>query len=294
MSVDVVIVSYASRATLRASVSPLCRQDGVKVIVVDNASPDDALATIDDLPVQVIRAGRNGGFSFGCNRGSVVGDGDYVLFLNPDAVLPADQLETLVAALEREPGTGVVGPRILDAEGRLLWTQRRAPSLIRTLAQALFLHRVFPRAAWADEMICDSAQYERSATPDWLSGACLLVRRPAFEAIGGFDEGFFLYCEDTDLCARLREAGHETRFVPDATAWHQEGSSAPRSHLAAIHARSRIRYAELHSGRVSAWLQRAAIGLWALSHAAAAAPREREAARGHVAALRAVFARSGS
>lgn len=292
MSVDVVVVSYASRGTLRASVSPLCEQDGVRVIVVDNASPDDALATIADLAVTVVRSGRNGGFSFGCNRGAVAGDGEYILFLNPDAVLEPEALAVLVEALDHDPRAGVVAPRILDADGQLLWSQRRRPLLRRTIAQALFLHRLFPRAVWADESIREPGAYTRPGTPDWLSGACLLVRRTAFEAVGGFDESFFLYCEDTDLCVRLHEAGYGVRFEPGAAARHQEGSSAPRSELAAIHARSRMRYAELHSGRVMAQLERLGLGLWALTHAAVAAPREPAAARGHVAALRAVVGRA--
>lgn len=293
MSVDVVTVSYASRSTLRASVSPLCGQDGVQVVVVDNASPDDALATIADLPVTVVRTGRNGGFSFGCNRGADAGDGEYILFLNPDAVLEPDALAALVDVLDRDPACGVVAPRILDAGGHLLWSQRRRPLLRRTLAQALFLHRLFPRAGWADESIRVPAAYTRPGTPDWLSGACLLMRRTAFDTIGGFDESFFLYCEDTDICVRLTAAGFGVRFEPGPAARHQEGSSAPRSELAAIHARSRMRYAQLHSGRVMAQLERAAIALWALTHAAVAAAREPAAARGHVAALRAVVGRAG-
>jgi GT2 family glycosyltransferase len=285
--VDVVVVSYGSRDTLRACVEPLCRADGVRVIVVDNASPDDALETIADLPVEAIRAGRNGGFSFGCNLGAAAGTAEYVLFLNPDAILSPASLDALVATLDRDPGAGLAGPKILGGEGELLLSRRRLPRLRSTFAQALFLHRVFPTAVWADEMVRDPAVYDRAGEAEWLSGACMLARRSAFERIGGFDEGFFLYCEDTDICLRLRAAGHRVLYEPGAVARHIEGSSAPRSELLAIHARSRVRYARLHYRRPAAALEAAAVVLSALTHAAVTLPRRPATARGHLAALRA-------
>jgi N-acetylglucosaminyl-diphospho-decaprenol L-rhamnosyltransferase len=286
--VDVVVVSYGSRATLRACVEPLCRADGVSVIVVDNASPDDALETIADLPVKMIRAGRNGGFSFGCNLGAAAGSSEYVLFLNPDAILSPASLDVLVAALDHDPRTALAGPRILGGEGELLLSRRRLPRLRSTFAQALFLHRVLRSAAWTDEMVRDPAAYERAGEAEWLSGACMLVRRSALERVGGFDEGFFLYCEDTDICLRLHADGNRIRYEPAAVARHIEGSSAPRSELLAIHARSRVRYARLHYRRGTAWLEAVAVVLSALTHAAVAVPRRPATARGHLAALRAV------
>jgi N-acetylglucosaminyl-diphospho-decaprenol L-rhamnosyltransferase len=238
-------------------------------------------------PVSAIRAGRNGGFSFGCNLGAAAGSSEYVLFLNPDAILSPAHLDVMVAALDRSPGTALVGPRILGGEGELLLTRRRLPRLRSTFAQALFLHRIFPAAAWADEMVRDPAAYEQEGEAEWLSGACMLVRRSAFEQIGGFDEGFFLYCEDTDICLRLRAAGHGVRYEPGAVARHIEGSSAPRSELLAIHTRSRVRYARLHYRRPAARLEAVALVLSALTHAAVTLPRRPATARGHLAALRA-------
>ena len=294
MNVDVVIVSYSSADTIRACVEPLADADGIAVHVVDNASPDDALERIADLPVDVIRAGRNGGFSFGCNRGAAMGNAEYVLFLNPDAVMAPADVAALVAVLDGDPRLGVVGPRLVGADGELLPSQRRDPRLRSTLAQALFLHRLRPRATWADEQIRDPEHYDAPGEPGWLSGACLLMRRSAFEQIGGFDEGFFLYCEDTDICVRLRASGWGVRYEPGAVARHQEGSSAPRAALAAIHARSRVRYAGLHYARPAAVLERGVVALWAATHALAALPRRRSAARGYAAALRAVLVPGGA
>jgi N-acetylglucosaminyl-diphospho-decaprenol L-rhamnosyltransferase len=285
--IDVVVVSYNSRDTLRACVEPLAGLDGVNVIVVDNASPDRSLEVVADLPVQAIDSGRNGGFAFGCNLGMAAGSAPYVLFLNPDARLDAAGLERLVAVLEGEPSAALVGPRLLEDGDRLVPSMRRFQRTGSTWAQALFVHRVVRRAAWANEIVRDPAAYEAPAHPEWLSGACMLTRRAALEPIGGFDEGFFLYCEDMDLCARLRAAGHEIRYEPSVAVHHEGGRSAPRASLYAVLARSRTRYARLHSGTVSAFLQRAGLALNAITHVVVAAGRS-ERARGHAAALRAV------
>ena len=185
-----------------------------------------------------------------------------------------------------------MGPRILDDDGTLAWSQRRYPRLRSTFAYALFLHRLLPQASWSDELIRDAAAYQRPGEPEWLSGACMLVRREAFESVGGFDEGFFLYCEDTDLCRRLRDAGHRLRFEPAAEIRHVGGASSDAGETRAIAARSRVRYASKHRGRAAARLEAAGVALGEATHAATAVSRP-AARRGHVKALRGVLARSG-
>ncbi len=166
--------------------------------------------------------------------------------------------------LDRDAGIGAVGPRILDEDGGLDFSQRRFPRARSTFAVALFLHRLLPRAAWTDEMIKDPRAYRVQGSPDWLSGACLLVRRADLEALGGLDEGFFLYCEDTDLCLRIRGLGRAIRFEPGSSAPMRAGPPAPRPSLLPIHARSRIRYARKHGGRRAELLERVGVGLAAL------------------------------
>jgi N-acetylglucosaminyl-diphospho-decaprenol L-rhamnosyltransferase len=286
--VDAVVVSYNSRDTLRACAAPLSRIPGVAVTVVDNDSPDDALATIADLPVQVVRSGRNGGFSFGCNLGIARGAAPYVLLLNPDAQIDAASLDALCAVLDREPRAAVVGPRTVGDDGSLHHTQRNYPRVRSSWAQALFLHRVFKRARWADEVIWDDAVYERPGTPEWLSGSCLLVRRSALAAIGGMDERFFLYCEDVDLCHRLRDAGHEVRYEPAAVVRHVGGASAERGTTLPIYARSRVLYARKYYRRPLVAVERVGVAVGEFTHAAVSMPRPAKA-RAHVLALRAVL-----
>jgi len=264
--VDVVVVSYNSRSHLRTCVALLAGLPDVHVIVVDNASSDGSLDTVSDLPLTAIPRGENSGFAAGCNAGWRAGEAPYVLFLNPDASLDEQSLRTLVTNLEQAPALGAAAPRIEHPDGSLAWSQRRFPRLRATYARALFLHRIFPHSAWSDEVIRDSAAYEAPTSPEWLSGACLLVRRSALEAIGGWDDAFFLYGEDIDLCRRLRQSGYDLRFEPAARAVHIEGSSAPRSETLPLLAASRIRYDRKHRGRLVAAVNRVGIALGALTH----------------------------
>jgi N-acetylglucosaminyl-diphospho-decaprenol L-rhamnosyltransferase len=291
VTIDVVVVSYGSRATLRACVEPLAALDGVRVTVVDNASPDDALDTIADLrAVQVVRSGRNGGFSWGCNHGVAAGDAPYVLFLNPDAQIDAAALDALRAVLDADPRAAIAGPRILEDDGSPAPSVRRFPRLRTAVGQALFLHRLVP--AW-DELIHDPAAYAVAREVDWVSGACMLLRRDVLAALGGMDERFFLYCEDTDVCARAWAAGHTVRYTPAATARHVGGVSGDRSGLRPVLTASRIAYARKHSSRPMAALEAAVIVLGEGLHALAKLHRP-DARRGHVAALRTAITGAGS
>jgi GT2 family glycosyltransferase len=283
-----VIVSYRSGATLRGCVEPLLAMEQVRTTVVDNASPDDTLATITDLPLEIVRAPRNGGFSYGCNLGAAGGSAPYLLFLNPDARMGTETLRTLTAVLDARPECGLVGPRILEPGPRLAYSRRRFPRHRSTYAQALFLHRLLPAAAWSDELVRDANAYESSGEAEWISGACMLVRRDVFAAIGGFDERFFLYCEDTDLCKRVRDHGFTVRFEAAATVHHVGGGSSDAGETQAIAARSRILYAEKHHGARGARVERAGVALGELTHAVAAAGRP-ASRRGHLSALRAAL-----
>jgi N-acetylglucosaminyl-diphospho-decaprenol L-rhamnosyltransferase len=282
--VDVVVVSYNSRATLRDCVAPLAGHPRIAVTVVDNASPDDATDTIADLGVRVVHSGRNGGFSFGCNTGIAAGAAPYVLLLNPDARIDPDAVLVLAARLDDDPGCGLVAPLILEADGTPAPSLRRFPRLRSTLAQALFVHRLVPAL---DELVHDPAAYRTAGTADWVSGACLLVRRSVLADLGGMDERFFLYCEDTDLCRGVWDAGLSVRFEPAAQAHHAGGASGDRSSLRAVLAASRVAYARKHATRAGAAAEAAAIALGEAVHALSKLHRPAQR-RGHLAALRAV------
>jgi N-acetylglucosaminyl-diphospho-decaprenol L-rhamnosyltransferase len=290
-TVDIVVVSYNSRGELRGAVEELARAPAFNVIVVDNASTDGSLESVQDLPITRIAMPRNGGFAYGCNAGWRAGEARYVLFLNPDAALALPDLERLVSTLDEHADFGLVAPRIEHADSGIEYSLRRFPRLRSTFAQALFLHRLFPRANWVDEVVRDAAAYERPGTAEWVSGACMLVRREVLEALDGLDESFFMYCEDIDLCRRIWAAGYVVRYEPNAVVVHAGGASAPRAGLLPRLAASRILYARKHRNPVAAMIERVGVGLGALTHAllTTGGPSVRA---GHARSLRLVLSRS--
>ena len=190
--------------------------------------------------------------------------------------------------------TGVTAPRIVDQQGRLEWSLRRFPTIASIYGQALFAHRFLPRAAWVDDVIRDSDAYERAGSHDWASGACLMTRRNLLEAVGGFDEGFFLYCEEIDLCRRITATGAPLLYIPNAICVHVGGASAPRAALLPTLATSRIRYATKWLGHSAAVAYTAGVLLNALTHVIFA--RTAAMRRGHwqsaTVALRALILRT--
>jgi GT2 family glycosyltransferase len=262
-SIDVVVVSYNSRAKLRACLEPLAGADGVNVIVVDNASNDDTVGTIADLPVKIIPLRKNSGFGAGCNVGWRSSSSSYVLFLNPDARISPAAVHALAQKAEELPGAAALGPKLVTPSGELDYSVRHFPRLRSTYARALFLHRLVPRASWVDEVIRDPRAYVDTHVVDWVTGACLLVRRAALEEVGGFDERFFMYCEDKDLCARLWEAGHAVAYEPSVVCEHEggAGSEAASDARRSMLTRSRLLYAATHSTRPGVLLESLGLAL---------------------------------
>ncbi|MDX6475030.1 MAG: hypothetical protein QOH95_541, partial [Gaiellaceae bacterium] len=254
--VDVIVVSYNNHDELRACVEELAFVDWVNVIVTDNESSDGTLDAVRDLPIDAVASGWNGGFAFGVNRGWRRGSAPYVLLLNPDARIEPDSLRRLVDALELDARAAIAAPRITEPGGELDFSQRRFPRLRSTYAEALFLHRFFPRASWSDEMMRDVSAYAEDGSPDWVSGACMLIRRTVLEDLGGLDEDFFMYGEDKDFCRRARDTGYTIRFVAGSTCIHVGGASTPSRAAAAMLARSRRRYAAKHHRGRRALLER--------------------------------------
>jgi N-acetylglucosaminyl-diphospho-decaprenol L-rhamnosyltransferase len=287
--VDVVVVSYNSRDHLRAAVEPLSAVSDLRAIVVDNGSTDGSVESVSDLPLTIVRSGTNGGFAHGCNLGWRAGEAPFVLFLNPDAAIDPESVLRLVRAVE-DSAVGAAAPKIVHPDGELHYSQRRFPRLRSLYAQALFLHRLFPRAGWSDEVIRTQEAYAAPGSPDWVSGACVLVKRPALEELSGLDEGFFMYWEDTDLCRRLRSLGFAVRYEPDAVAVHVGGASGARSELVPVLAASRIRYSRKHRTRLGVAAERAGIALGALTHMVVARGGL-DMRAGHARALRQAVAR---
>ena len=287
-TVDVVIVAYNSGDTIRDCVEPLLGRRDIRVIVIDNASPDQSGAALAGLPLVCVRMPRNGGFSYGCNAGWRMGTGPYVLFLNPDAVIEPEDVLTLSAALGADDSTGLIGPLIRNSDGTVHHSQRCFPRFISSLARAFWIHRIFPNARWSDEVQRAPQLYDDRNHPEWISGACFMMRRSTLEDIGGFDETYFLYSEDIDICHRVWDADLRVTFEPTAECRHQGGASAPRASMLPVVARSRVRYARAHGGRGAEFGQRLGIVVEAVARIAIGSGGV-PARRGHLAAITVAF-----
>ena len=208
-------------------------------VVVDNASSDGSARIPSDLAprVRVIANSQNTGFARGVNQGLAATTGEFVLILNPDCQLRTGAGEALLEEIQR-PGCAIAGPRILDPDGNIQGSARGDPDMLTGLfGRTGWLRRALPHLGVSRRNVIDPVMSDsESAAVDWVSGACMLARRDALASVGGFDERYFLYWEDADLCRRLRRKGYEVRYVPAAVAVHKVGVSSRSSGAEAIRA----------------------------------------------------------
>jgi GT2 family glycosyltransferase len=260
-----VVVNYNSAGHLVDCVRSL-RADGAdEIIVVDNASTDgsrDALAGADPDAVW-LPTGRNLGFGSAANRGAAAATHDLVAIMNPDAVVEPGALKALVDVLDRERAVAVVGPRVENPDGSWYPSARTFPSLRDALGHA-FLHYVSPDNRFSRRYKLLDWDHDTARDVDWVSGTFMLVRRDAFDLVGGFDEGYFMYVEDVDLCWRLGHAGWRIRYEPAGRVIHAIGGSSEAApyRMVVAHHRSLYRYCtKTYHGAARALLPVIAAGL---------------------------------
>ncbi len=253
--VAVVIVSFEAREALLAGLGSLRAHASLplETVVVDNASADgsaDAVRACHPETLVVANA-ENVGFARACNQGWRASRAPHVLFLNPDAEVTPGAVETLARLLETRPEVGAAGPRTRSADGAIQVSTGPDLGPLAELRQRRLVLGVARRDARA--LAEAEALHAREHEPPWVSGSCLIARRAALEAVGGFDERFFLYEEDADLCRRLRDAGWRVVFTPAAEVRHHLGrsmSKAPRRARLEYHRSHRLYYAK-HNGPLS-------------------------------------------
>ena len=263
MDLSVIIVSYNSREELRRSIAAVelgAKDLSWEIIVVDNASGDDSVGYVGTTfpEVKLVRNTHNHGFARACNQGVAVSAGDFVLFLNPDTECKPGSLTSLVRVLQNDRAIGTVGPRLLAEDGRpsrscfrfhTLWRPTFNLPLLRWIVgERLALH-------YSPE----HPSIRGGGPVDWLSGACLLVRRNALEQVGGFDERYFMYFDDTDLCNRLVTEGWGVVYVPAVEVVHHGAQSSKKSwgRMLVEMQRSRLIYLSKHYGAVGQLVLRA-------------------------------------
>lgn len=250
-----ILVNYNAGGELRValqSVADECAASTWEAVVVDNASTDGSAAHVFEFAprVRLVRNAVNVGFGRAVNQAVSASAAPLLLLLNPDCRLTSGAVSALRGVLGAEPTCAVAGPRILDPDGAVQGSARGDPDILTGLfGRTGRLRALLPflPVARRNVVVEDAIRSgQRSVVVDWVSGACMLVRRDAFLAAGGFDERYFLYWEDADLCRRLRANGYDVRYVPGAVAVHRVGRSslsARGSSIRAFHTSAYLYYA---------------------------------------------------
>lgn len=232
--VSAIIVNYNAGLILSEVVnSLLCLASVTKVIIADNGSSDHSMDEMENIASSQSRLiniynKANLGFAKACNIAVAAdGESDYVLFLNPDCLINKDALETLLAYMKSSPQTGMAGPLILNPDGTEQAGGRRAvPTPWRSFVQVFGLVKFrdrYPRL-FADFLLHQQSLPANPIEVEAISGSCMLLRRDALLDVGHMDDGYFLHCEDLDLCMSLRKKGWKIMFVPAASVVHHKGT----------------------------------------------------------------------
>ncbi len=224
----VVVVTWSPGTSLPAFLSSLreATTSPYEVVLADNGSTDGAPEAAQGPGVRLLRTGGNLGYGRAANLGASGFAGEWLVVANPDVVWAPGALDELLEAGRRWRGAGCLGPAIRTPDAQLYPSARAFPSLGRGIGHALF-GWWWPANPWTRSYRAEVGTPVEGAT-GWLSGSCMLLRREAFEAVGGFDPSYFMYCEDMDLCRRLGEAGWTNVYVPTAVITHQGGHATSR------------------------------------------------------------------
>ena len=260
-----IVVNYNAASHLGTCLDGL-RAAGVgDIVVVDNGSSDDSREVVAAAGpgVSWLPLGANLGYGAAANRAARLMPGRDILVCNPDIEVGDGAVDALRASLRDDPGLGVVGPRLLNADGSVYPSARTFPDLVDAFGHGL-LGLVVPNNPFTRRYRMLDRDYDRPADVDWVSGAFVLIRRRTWEEIGGFDPRYFMYLEDVDLCWRAGRAGWRVGYVPEAEVVHFQGVSAARHpyRMQVAHHRSMWRFATQTSVGAKRWaLPVVAVGL---------------------------------
>jgi hypothetical protein len=228
--VSVCIVSWNVRDDLLTCLDSL-RAGGAglstEIIVVDNASTDGTVEAIRQrVPeVQLIGNEDNRGFAAASNQALAAATGDFLLLLNPDTIVPPGGFAELDRFARDHPEAGLIGPKLVNPDGTLQHSCRRFPTPMAALFRHTILGRLFPHNRWSAEYVMAEWDHVTPREVDWVSGACMLVRRESYERVGPLDEGFFWGSEDVDYCFRAHRAGWQVLYTPQPVVVHKVGAS---------------------------------------------------------------------
>ncbi|MGH2636811.1 MAG: glycosyltransferase family 2 protein [Actinomycetota bacterium] len=268
----VVVVNYNSGVYLARCIASVFEGAGgvsLDVVVVDNASRDgSARRAKEEQPrMRLIENASNRGLSAAWNQGAVQTDAPWILFLNPDAEVWRGDLATMVKVGEGRPDVALLGPMVRNADGTIYESGRVFPTVGQAVGHA-FLGPFAPGNPYTRSYKQTGWDRRTEREVHWVSGACMLLRRSAFETVGRFDEGFWLYGEELDLCTRLRGAGWKVLYTPEVEVLHEGGVSTGRSRRTHVmHSSSIYRYYRKH--RTRGWRRMTLPAAWIVLRARA-------------------------
>jgi len=232
MDLSAVVVTYNSREHIAACLRSLAGARGalaMETVVVDNASADGSVAEARAAGARVVETGDNLGYARAVNRGTRATTGEFVLVLNPDCVVAPGALVALHAWMRANPRCAIAAPRILNTDGSVEFSARSFPTHLTFLFNRYSLAtRLWPGNPWSRRYLLSDWDHASDRAVDWVSGACMLVRRSAIEQVGGMDEAYFMFNEDVDWCHAMKRAGWSVDFVAAAEITHHIGASKGR------------------------------------------------------------------
>jgi N-acetylglucosaminyl-diphospho-decaprenol L-rhamnosyltransferase len=225
-----VVVNYNAKEYLLQCVGSLLSQGVALVVVADNGSTDGSeMALLERYPeAKWVPTGANLGYGTAANIGAAVVDSPYLLICNADVVVGQGSVTKLRSFLEGRPDVALVGPRVHGSDGALYPSARRFPDLLEAFGHGI-LGQFWVGNPFSRRYRMEDWDHAKAREVDWISGACFLARRSAWDAVGGFDRAYFMYMEDVDLCWRLAKAGWSVAYEPAAEVVHAQGVSADRT-----------------------------------------------------------------
>ena len=270
VDLSIIIVSWNVRALLERCLDSIAERLGTppgqaglsyEIIVVDNGSTDGTISLLREAfpGIQLAANTQNVGFSKANNQGMALSQGRQLLLLNPDTEIVGDSLRVMVRFMDTQPDVGALGPMLLYPDGSIQSSRRRFPTYATGFIESTILQQCSPKHRLLRRYYVLDAGDDQTQDVDWLVGACLLVRRDAYEQIGGLDERFFMYSEELDFAYRLRGSGWRVVYLPEARVAHHEGKSSEQvaAHRLILFNTSKVQFYQKLFGRPRAALLRA-------------------------------------
>ena len=268
-SVSLLIVSYNVRQYIAHAIDAIIKSDldDFEIIIIDNNSFDNTASYLKQRyshlrQIKIVQNQENIGFGKAINQAASLAKGQYYLILNPDTIIQEETISTLKEYLDSNPEVGMVGPKILNADGTLqLACKRSFPTLGVALPKLLGFSRIFPKSKWAGKYNLTYLDEDEISSVDAISGSCMFIRSFLFHELKGFDERFFMFGEDLDLCSRIWKNNYEIHYVPTTQIVHYQGESVKSAPFDSINAfyNAMILFVDKHFSFGTGWLMKFAI-----------------------------------